>query len=99
MDWFKGHISRGKYNLNYFLEIVDRFSNSVRCLPCHKEDTEMGAEILFWNKITEKFGVPRIIISYRDLKFTLEVCTDLYDMLGNKLAFSTAYHPWTDGLA
>ncbi|MBW0568472.1 hypothetical protein O181_108187 [Austropuccinia psidii MF-1] len=44
-------------------------------------------------------GVPKIIISYRDPKFTSEFLTNLYDMLGTKLAFYTAYHPQTDGLA
>ncbi|MBW0479142.1 hypothetical protein O181_018857 [Austropuccinia psidii MF-1] len=34
-----------------------------------------------------------------DPKFTSELWTNLYDMLGTKLAFSTAYHPQTDDLA
>ncbi|MBW0506099.1 hypothetical protein O181_045814 [Austropuccinia psidii MF-1] len=42
---------------------------------------------------------PKIIINDRDPKFTSEFWTNLYDMLGTKLAFSTAYHPQTDGLA
>ncbi|MBW0524738.1 hypothetical protein O181_064453 [Austropuccinia psidii MF-1] len=44
-------------------------------------------------------GVPKIIISDRDPKFTSEFWTNLYDMLGTKLAFSTAYHPQKDGIA
>ncbi|MBW0464535.1 hypothetical protein O181_004250 [Austropuccinia psidii MF-1] len=43
--------------------------------------------------------VPKIIISDRDPKFTSEFWTNLYDMLGTKLAFSKAYHSQTDGLA
>ncbi|MBW0505390.1 hypothetical protein O181_045105 [Austropuccinia psidii MF-1] len=42
--------------------------------------------------------VPKIIISDRDPKFTSEFCTNLYDMLGRKLAFSTADRPQKDGL-
>ncbi|MBW0561097.1 hypothetical protein O181_100812 [Austropuccinia psidii MF-1] len=41
----------------------------------------------------------RIIISDRDPKFISEFWTKFYDMLGTKLAFSTAYHPQIDGLA
>ncbi|MBW0534926.1 hypothetical protein O181_074641 [Austropuccinia psidii MF-1] len=37
-----------------------------------------------------------LIIADRDPKFTSEFWTNLYDMLGNRLAFSTAYHPQTD---
>ncbi|MBW0557386.1 hypothetical protein O181_097101 [Austropuccinia psidii MF-1] len=39
-----------------------------------------------------------IVASARDPKFTSEFWTNLYDMLGTKIAFSTAYHPQTDGL-
>ncbi|MBW0477879.1 hypothetical protein O181_017594 [Austropuccinia psidii MF-1] len=35
----------------------------------------------------------------RDLKFTSEFWTNLYDMIGKKLKFSTPYHPQTDGLS
>ncbi|MBW0579007.1 hypothetical protein O181_118722 [Austropuccinia psidii MF-1] len=71
----------------------------MRCLPCHKEDTAMDTSLLLRNKIISTFGVPRIIISDRDPKFVSEFWTNLYYMLGTKLAFSTSYHPQTDGLA
>ncbi|MBW0478261.1 hypothetical protein O181_017976 [Austropuccinia psidii MF-1] len=59
----------------------------------------MDTALLFWNNIISTCGVPKIIISDRDQKSTYEFWTNLYDMLGTKLAFSTAYHPQTDGLA
>ncbi|MBW0530935.1 hypothetical protein O181_070650 [Austropuccinia psidii MF-1] len=59
----------------------------------------MDTALLFWNNIIATCGVPKIIISGRDAKFTSEFWTNLYDMLGTKLAFYTAYHPQTDGLA
>ncbi|MBW0578087.1 hypothetical protein O181_117802 [Austropuccinia psidii MF-1] len=58
----------------------------------------MYTALLFWNKIISTCGVPKIIMSDRDSKFTCEFWTNLYDILGTKLAFSTAYHPQTDGL-
>ncbi|MBW0534963.1 hypothetical protein O181_074678 [Austropuccinia psidii MF-1] len=71
----------------------------MRCLPSHKEDTSIYTALLFWNNIISMCGAPKIIISYRDLKLTSEFWTNLYDILGTKLTFSTAYHPQTDGLA
>ncbi|MBW0564246.1 hypothetical protein O181_103961 [Austropuccinia psidii MF-1] len=99
MEWVTGLVPGGKENYNACLIIVDRFSNSMRCLPCHKEDTAMDTALLLWNNIISTCGVSKIIISDRDPKFTSEFWTNLYDMFGTKLAFSTAYHPQTDGLA
>ncbi|MBW0483562.1 hypothetical protein O181_023277 [Austropuccinia psidii MF-1] len=46
----------------------------------------------------ENFNACLIIVD-RHPKFKSEFWTNLYDMLGTKLAFSTGYHPQTDGLA
>ncbi|MBW0546196.1 hypothetical protein O181_085911 [Austropuccinia psidii MF-1] len=99
MDWVTGLVPGGKENFNAFLIIVDRFRKSVRCLPCHKEATAMDTAVLFCYNIISTCGVPKIIISDRDLKFTSEVWTNLYDMLGTKIDCSTIYHPQTDRLA
>ncbi|MBW0467827.1 hypothetical protein O181_007542 [Austropuccinia psidii MF-1] len=66
----------------------------MRFLPLHKEDTAMDNALLFWNNIISTCGVPKIIIND-----TSEFWTNLYDILGTKLAFYTAYHPQKDGLA
>ncbi|MBW0528217.1 hypothetical protein O181_067932 [Austropuccinia psidii MF-1] len=99
MDWVTVLFPGGKENFNACLVIVDMYSKSVRCLPCHKEDTEMDTALLFWDNIIATCGVPKIIISDRDPKVTSEFWTNLYDMLGTKLSFYAAYHPQTDGLA
>ncbi|MBW0479137.1 hypothetical protein O181_018852 [Austropuccinia psidii MF-1] len=99
MDWVTGLVPGGKENFNSCLIMVDRFRKILRCLPCHKEDTAMDTALFFWNNIISTYGVPKIIISDRDPKFTSEFWTNLYDMLGTRLDFSTAYHPQTDGLA
>ncbi|MBW0560754.1 hypothetical protein O181_100469 [Austropuccinia psidii MF-1] len=99
MDWVTVLVPGGKENYNACLMIVDMFSKSMRCLPCHKENTAMDTALLFWNNIISTYGVPKIIISDRDPKFTSEFWNNLYDMLNTNLSFSTAYNPKTDGLA
>ncbi|MBW0482157.1 hypothetical protein O181_021872 [Austropuccinia psidii MF-1] len=99
MNWVTGLVPGGKENFNACVIIVDRFSKGMRFLPCHKEDPAMDTALLFWNNIISTYGVPKIIISDSDPKFTSEFWTNLYDMLGNKFAFSTATHPQEDGLA
>ncbi|MBW0547356.1 hypothetical protein O181_087071 [Austropuccinia psidii MF-1] len=93
MEWVSGLVPGGKENYNACLSIDDRFSKSMGSLPCYKEETAMDTALLFWNNSISRFGVPKIIISDRDPKMTSEFWTNLYDMLGTKLAFST------DGLA
>ncbi|MBW0475086.1 hypothetical protein O181_014801 [Austropuccinia psidii MF-1] len=99
MDWVTGLVPGGRENFNSSLIIVDRLSKSVKYLPCPKENTAMDTALLFWNNIISTCGVPKIIISDRDPKYKSEFWTTLYDMLGTKLAFSTAYHPQTDKLS
>ncbi|MBW0536649.1 hypothetical protein O181_076364 [Austropuccinia psidii MF-1] len=88
MDWATGLVPGGKENFNAFLIIVDRFSKSLRCLPCHKEDTAMDTAFLFWNNLISTCGIPKIIISDSDPQFTSEFWTNLYDILCTKLEFS-----------
>ncbi|MBW0546506.1 hypothetical protein O181_086221 [Austropuccinia psidii MF-1] len=72
MDWVTGLVAGGKENYNSCLIIVERYSKSMRCIPCHKEDTAMDTALLFWNDIISTCGVPKIIIIDRHPKFTSE---------------------------
>ncbi|MBW0509504.1 hypothetical protein O181_049219 [Austropuccinia psidii MF-1] len=96
MDWATGLAPGGKENSNACLFRVYRYSKSVRLLPFHKEDTAMDTALLFWNDIIATCVVPKIIISDRDPNFTSEFWTNIYDILGTKFSFYTAYHPQID---
>lgn len=99
MDFVTALPPGGKDNYNAVLVVVDRFSKRARFLPCYKDNTAMDVALLFWSSIINDVGCPRVMISDRDPKFTSEFWQNLFDLLGTKLAFSTAYHPQTDGLA
>ena len=99
MDYVTGLPPGGSYSCNSVLVVVARYSKRAGFIPNHKEDTAMEVALLFWNRIMADVGIPKVIISDRDPKFTSEFWRNLHDMLGTKLAFSTAYHPQTDGLA
>ncbi|MBW0583519.1 hypothetical protein O181_123234 [Austropuccinia psidii MF-1] len=99
MDWVTGLPPGGDRSYNAFLVIVDRFSKTPIFLPCHKDDTAMDTALLIWNIVVSWTGIFTNIIIDRDCKFTSELWTNLHQLFGTKLSFSTAYHPQTNGLA
>ncbi|MBW0549438.1 hypothetical protein O181_089153 [Austropuccinia psidii MF-1] len=68
-------------------------------LPCQKDDTAMDTAIMIWNKVISHTGLLQNVISDRYPKLTSALWTNLHNLFGTKLSFSTAYHPQTDGLA
>ncbi|MBW0521440.1 hypothetical protein O181_061155 [Austropuccinia psidii MF-1] len=68
-------------------------------LPYNKYDTAMDTALSTCNRVISHTGLFNNIISDRDPKFTSALWTNLHNLLGKKLSFSTAYHRQTDGLA
>ncbi|MBW0586117.1 hypothetical protein O181_125832 [Austropuccinia psidii MF-1] len=99
MDWVTALPPGGDKSYNACLVIVERYSKNPIFLPCHKDDTTMYTALLIWNRVISHTGIFKNIISNRDPKFTSVLWTNLNELLGTKLSFSTAYHPQTDGLA
>ncbi|MBW0589680.1 hypothetical protein O181_129395 [Austropuccinia psidii MF-1] len=59
----------------------------------------MDIALLIWNREVSGTGICTNIISDTDTKLTSALWTNLQQLFGTKLSFSTAYHPQTDGLA
>ncbi|MBW0560644.1 hypothetical protein O181_100359 [Austropuccinia psidii MF-1] len=59
----------------------------------------MDTAIMIWNEVISHTGLFQNIISYRDPKFTSALWTNLHNLFGTKLSFSTSYHPQINGLA
>ncbi|MBW0572870.1 hypothetical protein O181_112585 [Austropuccinia psidii MF-1] len=99
MHWVTGLPLGGYRHYNACLVIVDSFIKTPIFLPCHKDDTAMGTALLIWNRVVSWTSIFTKIISVRDPKFTSALWTNIHQLLGTKLFFSTSYHPQTDGLA
>ncbi|MBW0473968.1 hypothetical protein O181_013683 [Austropuccinia psidii MF-1] len=99
MDWVTALPPSGDKGYNACLVIVDRYRKTSIFLPCHKDDTAMDTALLLWSRVISHTGLFKNIISDRDPRFTSTIWTNIHRLFGNKLSFSTAYHPQTDGLA
>ncbi|MBW0520372.1 hypothetical protein O181_060087 [Austropuccinia psidii MF-1] len=84
---------------NACLVLFDRYSKPPMFLPCHKNYTAMDTAIMIWSEGISHTGLFQNIISDRDPKFTSSLWTNLHNLFGTRLSFSTAYHPQTDCLA
>ncbi|GJX96233.1 putative reverse transcriptase domain-containing protein [Tanacetum coccineum] len=77
--------------------IVDRLTKSNHFLPMKENDSMEKLTRQYLREVVSKLGVPVLIISDRDGRFTSQFWQSLNKALGTKLDMSTAYHPQTDG--
>ncbi|GKE85577.1 putative reverse transcriptase domain-containing protein [Tanacetum coccineum] len=76
--------------------IVNRLTNYAYFLPM-REDYKMDRLARFYlNEIVARHGVPILIISNRDSRFTSRFRQSMQEALGTRLDMSTTYHPQTD---
>jgi hypothetical protein len=79
------------------LVVVDRFTKFAHFIPLkHPYTAQTGAKAVF-EQVVRLHGLPCSIVSNRDRVFTSNFWTELFGIVGTKLAMSSAYHPHTDG--
>ena len=66
-------------------------------IPTRKQLSAEGAARLFLRNVFPSTGLPRVLISDRDVRFTSSFWSTLFKSLGTTLKLSTAFHPETDG--
>ncbi|KAL4199083.1 hypothetical protein AMTRI_Chr03g49450 [Amborella trichopoda] len=77
--------------------IVDRLAKAAHFLPIRMTYTLDRLAQLYIKEIVRLHGVPVSIVSDRDTRFTSKFWARLQSAMGTRLAFSTAFHPQTDG--
>ena len=78
---------------------ASRFASDVRfvrVVPCCMGEGELSAKqvaTLFFNAVVRLFGLPDEVLHDRDPRFTADFWRHLWDSLGSRAVFSSAYHP------
>ncbi|GJS21721.1 putative nucleotidyltransferase, ribonuclease H [Tanacetum coccineum] len=76
--------------------VVDRFSKYGTFIAAPPDVTADDTAKLFFRNVVKYWGVPQVIVSDRDPRFTGRFWTELFKIMGTDLNFSTSFHPQTD---
>ena len=77
--------------------VVDKLTKAAHFTPVKSTHKNDDISKIFMKDIFKLHGLPKAIISNKDVKFTSNFWKGLFADLGTKLNFSTAYHPQIDG--
>jgi hypothetical protein len=97
MDFAGPFAPSGEGKWDQVFIVTDKLTKRSHFIPSKTTDTATDTATRFFTNIVRLHGLPSVIISDRDVKFTSLFWSTLFDTFGTRLALSTAYHPQTDG--
>jgi transposase InsO family protein len=96
MDWITDLPSSAS-GYNAIMVIVDKLTKYVHLVPTTKESSSEDVARLFIAHVFQYHGLPRVLISDRDPRFTSGFWKAFCRQLGMQPRYSTSFHPQTDG--
>ena len=91
------HLPETKAGYTAIVVFVERLTKLVHMVATTTKVTARELAQIFFNTVFKHHGMPKVIISDRDTKFTSDFWRALFELTGTRLAMSTASHPQTDG--
>jgi hypothetical protein len=83
---------------NYLWVVICRLSSMVHLIPINTKTTATQLSSIYMREVVRLHGLPSLIMSDRDPKFTSKWWHELHRIMGTKLLMLTSFHPQTDGI-
>ena len=96
MDFITGFPKSKKKNDSIFV-FIDKLSKVAHFIPMKSTYKAVNITDIFLKEIFRLHGIPKVIISNRDVNFKGKFWRYLFSGLETQLNFSTAYHQHMDG--
>ena len=96
MDFIIGFPKTQRQN-DSIMVVIDKASKYAHFIPVKSTYKAIYITEIFMKEIFRLHGIPKMVISDRDVKYTSNFLKELFASLGINLNFSTSYHPQTDG--
>jgi len=77
--------------------VLDKLIKTSHLIPVKSTYKMVEIANIFMKEIFRLHGMPKVVISDRDVKCTYALWKAPFTRLGTQIQFSTAYHPQTDG--
>ena len=94
---FVTHLPKTKQGYDALLVMVDYLTKMLILWPTHSPATAVDTARIFVDSVVRSHGLPRVIVSDRDTKFTSTFWREVFKIMGTTLAMSSGFHPQTDG--
>ena len=79
------------------MTVVDKATKMAHFIPCSETITAKGTAQLYWQHVGKLHGIPAVIISDRDPRFTSRYWRELWRLLGTDLRMGSGFHPESSG--
>jgi hypothetical protein len=77
--------------------VVEKLTKAAHFIPLKTTHKAVDVADIFMKEVAQLHGIPKIIVSDKDSKFTSNFWKGLLKGFRMNLNFSTSYHPESDG--
>ena len=83
--------------MNAIMTVVDKATKMCHFILCSEAVAAKGTAQLYWNNMGKLHGIPAVIISDRDSRFTSRFWRELWRILGTDLRMGSGFHLESSG--